>query len=105
MFVDYPQLARSVVRVLATRCRHLVDIVEDLALHTVTTRLSRLLLTQAELGDAPALTRAQMAARLGTVREMISRSLRELQQEGFIQLDGSRILIVDQVGLSQRAER
>ncbi|MBN1887163.1 MAG: Crp/Fnr family transcriptional regulator [Thermoflexales bacterium] len=101
----YPQLARAVVGVLATRCRQLVALVQDLSLHTVTVRLAGLLLDQAEHPDPPTLTRAQMAARLGTVREMISRSLRELEQEGLIRLDGPRIVIIDRVGLACRAQR
>jgi len=104
-FGRYPQLVQAVVTVLAARCRQLVALIEDLSLHTVTARLAGLLLDQAARPDALPLTRAQMAARLGTVREMISRSLRELEQAGFIQLDRARIVIVDRDGLAQRAER
>lgn len=101
----YPQLAQAVISVLAARCRQLVAMVEDLSLHSVTARLAGLLLDQAARPDAPTLTRAQMAARLGTVREMVSRSLRELEQDGFIRLEGSRIVIADRDGLTRRAER
>jgi len=91
--------------VLAARCRQLVAMIEDLSLHGVTARLAGLLLDQATQPDAPALTRAQMAARLGTVREMVSRSLRELEQDGLIRLEGARIVIADRAGLARRAER
>jgi CRP/FNR family cyclic AMP-dependent transcriptional regulator len=101
----YPQLAQAVISVLAARCRQLVAMVEDLSLHSVTARLAGLLLDQAARPDAPMLTRAQMAARLGTVREMVSRSLRELEHAGLVRLEGSRIVIVDRGGLAQRAER
>jgi CRP/FNR family cyclic AMP-dependent transcriptional regulator len=101
----YPRLAQAVVAVLAARCRQLVAMIEDLSLHSVTARLAGLLLDQAAQADAPALTRAQMAARLGTVREMVSRSLRELEQAGLIRLEGARIVIVDRDGLTRRAER
>jgi CRP/FNR family cyclic AMP-dependent transcriptional regulator len=106
LFDRYPSLAQAVVAVLAARCRQLVAMVEDLSLHGVTARLAGLLLDQAAQADAPALTRAQMAARLGTVREMVSRSLRELEQDGLIRLEGAHIVIVDRAGLvERRAER
>jgi len=105
LFDRYPQLAQAVVSVLATRCRQLLAMVEDLSLHTVTARLAGLLLDYAQNLDAPTLTRAQMAARLGTVREVISRSLRELEQDQLIRLDGPKIIITDRTKLAQRAKR
>jgi CRP/FNR family transcriptional regulator len=103
MLNRYPQLAQAVISVLARRCRDLVAMVEDLSLRSVTARLAGLLLKQAAQPDALTLTRAQMAARLGTVREMVSRSLRELEQGGLVRLDGSRIVLLDRDGLTQRA--
>jgi len=105
LFDRYPRLAQTVVAVLAARCRQLVAMIEDLSLHGVAARLAGLLLDQAAQVDSPPLTRAQMAARLGTVREMISRSLHELEQAGLIRLEGARIVIVDRDGLARRAER
>lgn len=105
LFDRHPRLARAVVQVLAARCRQLVAMVHDISLRPVTARLAGLLLDQAARPDAPPLTRAQMAARLGTVREMISRSLRELEQAGCIKLNGAQIIIVDRDGLKQRADR
>jgi CRP/FNR family cyclic AMP-dependent transcriptional regulator len=105
LFDRYPHLAQAVVAVLAARCRQLVAMVEDLSLHGVTARLAGLLLDQAAQADAPPLTRAQMAARLGTVREMVSRSLRELEQDDLIRLEGAHIMLVDRAGLERRAER
>ncbi len=104
LFDRYPQLARMVVRALAARCRQLIAMIEDLSLRSVTARLAGLLLNQAACPESPMLTRAQMAARLGTVREMISRSLRELERDGLVRLDRSNIVIADRDGLARRAE-
>jgi hypothetical protein len=77
LFDRYPKLAQAVVAVLAARARMLVNMVEDLSLRSVAGRLARLLLDQATRGNAAIpLTHQQMAARLGTVREMISRAPR-----------------------------
>jgi len=42
------------------------------------------------------MTQEQMAARLGTVREVVARSLKELERSGAIQVENRRIRIVDQ---------
>jgi CRP-like cAMP-binding protein len=103
----YPDLARTLLRELAGRLRHMVAMVEDLGLHSVQTRLARLLLREAvaaEQGDpARPLTQADMAAQLGTVREMISRALKTLENEGLIVIERGNIRIVDRTGLEHRA--
>jgi len=100
-----PRLGLAVVKVLAARCRQLVAQLEDLSLRGVTARLAGLLLDQAGQPAAPPLTRAQMAARLGTVREMVSRSLRELEDDGLVRMERGRIVIVDGARLAERAGR
>ena len=104
LFDRYPKLAQAVVAVLAARCRMLVGMVEDLSLRSVTGRLAKLLLDQAAQGqDAVPLTRQQMAARLGTIREMVSRALRELEDEGLVRREGRQIVITDGAALERRA--
>lgn len=102
----YPPLAWALIESLANRARHLVGMVEDLSLRSVKSRLARLLLSEAdraakagELDRSRMVTQAEMAARLGTVREMIGRALRELADDGLIDFDRHRIVIVDREGL------
>lgn len=112
---SYPQLAWALIESLARGARHLVGMVEDLALLPVKARLAKLLLAEAGRpalsavgGDAidrsQMLTQADMAARLGTVREMVGRALRELVDDGLIAMDRHRILILDRVKLAAVAE-
>lgn len=104
LFDRYPKLAQAVVAVLAARARLLVGMVESLSLRSVTARLAKLLLDQASQGSAAIpLTRQQMAARLGTIREMVSRALRDLESEGLIRRDGRQIIITDRAALERRA--
>ena len=81
--------------------------VEDLSLRSVKARLARLLLQEAERGTragtlerSQMVTQAEMAARLGTVREMIGRALRELADDGVIEFDRHRIVVVDRAALA-----
>jgi CRP/FNR family cyclic AMP-dependent transcriptional regulator len=101
----YPSLALGVIENLAAHARHLLSLVEDLSLRTVSARLAKLLLAQAEgRPEAPRrLTQQEMAAQLGTVREMVSRGLRSLEKEGIIRFDRHRIVILDREGLERKA--
>jgi CRP/FNR family cyclic AMP-dependent transcriptional regulator len=101
-----PELAWALLESIAQRTRHLVQVVEDLALRSVKSRVARLLLTEAErsadedeLRRDQMITQAEMAARLGTVREMIGRALRDLADVGLIEFDRHRIVILDREGL------
>jgi CRP/FNR family transcriptional regulator len=107
----HPELAWALIESIARRARRLVAMVEDLALRSVKARLARLLLAEAKRTLDPAqinrdqmVTQAEMAARLGTVREMIGRALRELADEGLIAFDRHRIVILDRARLADVAE-
>jgi DNA-binding GntR family transcriptional regulator len=50
------------------------------------------------------LTQAELAARLGTVPDVLSRALRILADAGLIRFDRRQISILDRPGLLQRAQ-
>jgi CRP/FNR family transcriptional regulator len=104
-------LAWALLESIARRTRHLVFVVEDLALRSVKARVARLLLAQAARASKPGelrrdqmITQAEMAARLGTVREMIGRALRDLADDGLIEFDRHRIVIIDRDRLVEISE-
>jgi CRP/FNR family transcriptional regulator len=95
---EYPELARDVVRDLAERVMHLVQLVEDLSLRSVEARLARLLLEQEQGGSVYRerwATQAEMATRLGTVPDVINRALRDLVKRGLIDVERREIRILD----------
>ena len=102
MLDEHPALARQVVKDLAGRVMHLVRMVEDLSLRSVEARLARLLLELAE-GEAVQrrrwATQAEMAARLGTVPDVVNRALRKLAAAGLIHVERQQIRILDSEGL------
>jgi CRP/FNR family transcriptional regulator len=80
-----PSVAANIVRVLAARLRHLTTLVEDLSFRTILHRLAKLLLEEAARSDGNVIVpQHELAARVGTAREVISRALRELEQHGAI---------------------
>lgn len=100
-----PQLAVAIIRSLARRMRTLVELVADLSLRQVRQRLARLLLEESQ-GRAEfrlESTNEELAARLGSVRDVISRTLSGLQNDGLIRVQGRRIAIVDAEALRDEA--
>jgi CRP-like cAMP-binding protein len=102
---NHPQVALNVVGILSQKLRNLVSLVEDLSFKHVTARLAKILLEYAGDGSAPRqrLTQQEMAAIAGTAREIIGRSLKELEGEGVIRLDHHRIVITDKEALRRMA--
>lgn len=94
---QHPLIAANVIKVLAGRLRHLVSLVEDLSFRHVTSRLAKVLLDYAreEGSRKPRLTQQEMAAMVGTAREIISRALRTLEEKGIIRRERHRIIITD----------
>jgi len=93
--------------VLARRVRTFAATIEDLALRDVTARLARFLLTEAHReGDVVDLsgTREEVAFRLGTVRELVSRSLSQLRAAGLVVVRGRRGQLSDERRLAALAE-
>ncbi|MDX2139863.1 MAG: Crp/Fnr family transcriptional regulator [Chloroflexota bacterium] len=88
--------ALRVIQVLSGRVRGLIRQIEDLTLYSVTVRLARLLLKQAEdpALSGPGVTRAAIAAHLATTPQTISTALRELEGTGAIAFDRHQIQIV-----------
>jgi CRP-like cAMP-binding protein len=100
-----PFFMELIVENLTKMMRHLVHLVSELAFYQVTHRLARLIseLPDDELsGEANVrVTQDQLAARLGTVREVLARSLKELERSGAIRVENRRIHIQDADVLQQ----
>jgi CRP/FNR family transcriptional regulator, cyclic AMP receptor protein len=107
---EHPEVALKVLAVVGSRLRRLVGIIEDLSFTTVRQRLISLLLRLAQ-GHGTATkqgvrvelttTHQDLAAELGTVRELVSRNLSRLQAEGFLEVDGRTIIVKDLAGLKR----
>src|SRR5579863_2025752 len=106
----HPDVALKVIAVVGSRLRRLVGIIEDLSFTTVRQRLIALILRMAQTSGASSkagvevgltTSHQDLAAELGTVRELVSRNLSRLQAEGFLEVDGRRIVVKDVPGLKR----
>lgn len=102
----HPPLARIVIQDLAGRVLHLITLVEDLSLRKVESRFARLLLEEAQanvISRKRWATQTEMAARLGTVPDVVSRTIRKLIEQGILQVSRSEISILDREKLTALA--
>jgi len=98
------ELALALLRDFACRLDHMAGLVEDLALRTVRVRLARFLLEHADDRNAPGRwTQAEIAAHIGTVRDMVGRILREFAEAGLVRQERQRIILLDRYGLEREA--
>ena len=106
--LEHPQIAVAALKLLAGRLRKCAALVEDLSLHEVDQRLAKFLSGEARARGARTgagivlempLTNQQVAARIGSVREVVSRALARLQKNGLIRVEGRQITIPDEEAL------
>jgi len=93
---SHSQFAQKVLSNFGRMLRGMVHKVSEMAFYQVTHRLARLIAEMSEEKSVPYWTQEQLAARLGTVREVVARSLKELERSGAIKIEDRRIQIVDQ---------
>ncbi len=100
--LHHPQVALKVLKVIGGRLRRLVGIIEELSFTTVRHRLIALLIRLAKTegtrnGDAVTVVlpvnNTELAAQIGTVRELVSRNMSRLQADGLITIDERSIAI------------
>ncbi|MGE0885359.1 MAG: Crp/Fnr family transcriptional regulator [Blastocatellales bacterium] len=105
----HPEIALAALKMLSGRLRKCAELVEALSLHEVDHRLARWILAEARargkstgkgLELTLVLTNQQIAARIGSVREVVSRALTRLQQNSLLQIEGRKVIIHDEQALA-----
>lgn len=103
-----PDLALKLLAVTGRRLRQLVSLIEAVTFGSVRQRLARTLLDLAEeAGRNPftlPVTQEELALRLGTVREVISRNLGRFQAEGLLRIQRREVTLLDRAGLERECE-
>jgi CRP/FNR family transcriptional regulator len=98
---SHPDFALKVLSNFGRNLRGLVRMVSEMAFYQVTNRLARLISQLPADGSGPHWTQEQLAAQLGTVREVVARSLKELERSGAIHIEDRRIHVADRDALGQ----
>jgi CRP/FNR family transcriptional regulator, cyclic AMP receptor protein len=112
--LQHPAVALKVIKVLGHRLRRMSSLVEDLSFATVRGRLAAYLADIArEEGRKTAQgiefelseNNEQLAARLGTVRELVSRNLGRLHNQGLIQMSRRTVRVPNLAALTAETSR
>lgn len=105
---EYPEIAMRMLGALAARQRKFADIIEDLSLRDVLSRLSKYLLNLAKEVGANTfeldLQKSDLALKLATVPETLSRNLKKLKSKRIISLKNRTITILNKEAIRKLAE-
>lgn len=112
--LEHPEIALAATKIFAARLRRCAELVESLSLREVGQRLAQLLLTEAATDGVKTqsggirfkqkLTHNQLAARIGTVREVVTRVFNRLQSQGLITVKGKEVNIPSITALAGYAD-
>jgi CRP/FNR family transcriptional regulator, cyclic AMP receptor protein len=93
----HPAVGKAIIASLSKRLRRMVMLVQELSLKDVRGRLADLLIEMAGSGDAVEIpfSHQELAARIGTVREIVTRTLGRMAQEGVIRVEGHTIHLLN----------
>jgi CRP/FNR family transcriptional regulator len=101
LLTEEPEFARFALHRIAHRARSVLDRLDELSDYSVKARVAGFMLARAESTSGTTIdvgvSQAALADRLGTVREVVVRSLRALCDDGALRRDGrSRFVVVDE---------
>lgn len=93
---EYPQWLDYIFRLYHKRFEELLEIVNAIAFKKIDERLLNLLHKKSELTDNKiiAVTHEQLANELGTARVVVSRLLKQLEDQGTVQLGRNKIILM-----------
>jgi CRP/FNR family transcriptional regulator len=102
-------LLQNYIQTLAQVNREYIERLEDMTFRTIPSRLAKLFLHETtyadQISEAPTkLTQQEIAAILGTTREVVGRALRGLLNAGLLRKEGREVFIADRDGLEFLAE-
>ncbi|PKK83613.1 MAG: transcriptional regulator [candidate division Zixibacteria bacterium HGW-Zixibacteria-1] len=104
----YPEISLKIIGSLASFVRDFNRQVEELSLKEVPARLASYLLNLAEQKGSNSVyldsTKTELANRLGTISETLSRNLKKLSDLGVISVNGREISIIDKNRLNNIAD-
>lgn len=102
----YLDFSNLLLKVFAERMAGMTDLAAILSLYSVRARLAQFLMELAELPNMHGgWTQDEIAAQIGTVRDVVGRILRDFEDQGLIQRDRQNIILLDRKGLSAIAEQ
>ena len=109
LLLDNPQALWRLTQIMVTRMAQASQILEGLAFQPVAGRLARFLLDQFSDAGEPSLERSltldDIAAHVGSTREMVCRALYQFSDKDYIRITRTEFTLIDEDGLADIAAR
>ncbi len=104
-----PRVLSNTIQALARLNREYIERLEDMTFRTIPSRLAKLFLHETayadQISETPSqLTQEEIAAILGTTREVVGRAMRQMLNAGLLKKRGRDVIIVDREGLQALAQ-
>jgi CRP/FNR family transcriptional regulator len=112
LVLDCPDFQVMLLEVVSIRLRQFVSLVHNLAFRDVSARLASALLALGETDGEPSddglrihrlLTQQELAAMVGTAREVIHRTLKKFERDGLVRVTPTHFLLLDTERLGEIA--
>jgi CRP/FNR family transcriptional regulator len=100
LLLEHEPFRRFVFGMYGERLAQVMELVEEVAFRRLDARLARLLVQR---GPVVAATQQKLADELGSVREIVSRLLRQFESRGWVELGRERIIVRDARALAELA--
>ncbi len=105
MIAESPSFRHFLFSMLSSRLSDLMERVERLAFHRIDRRIAEFLVERADAGfHSVAMTHQRIADEIGSVREMVTRTLGQLAEQGLVELSRAGVRIADADGLRALAQ-
>ena len=103
IITEEPKAAVKVLERICEQLKKIMNILGDIAFKKVANRLARIILEHVSetTGTPRRISQQEMASMAGTAREVVSRSLRDLEDGGLIRIERNRIYIKDRASLER----
>jgi len=97
---------RTLLRYLAGKLEQISSLAGSLSLRTARSRLAAFLIKRAdEPGQSVGITQEEIAAEIGTVREIVARLLRDFAQAGWLKRERQHLVLLNREALEEEARR
>lgn len=94
LMADDSDFRTLVLAAFSTRMMELTSVIDDLLLSRIDLKLALWLSNRADSGGLIAMTHQQIATELGSVREVVSRVLKEFEQRGWVRLARGSLVVL-----------
>lgn len=97
------ELQQFTYKLISERFLEVMTLIDEIIFRRIDERLIEFLLKQASKdGDIIEMTHEELAIQLGTAREVISRIMKGLERDGYIQLSRGKVRIMNHSNLKER---